>query len=218
MTFHATSATTGEAYMNINGLNQGFETDGNWNTVELTPAGMTFGGDMTKMQVFYGIYGYGATHSVNFQDITMTGVKAPSNMTVDLSGTWYKDITVQLWSADGATMMWANGNQHGAVRTYSVTPGTYDLKLIQGTQEYLVDDLDCSNDCNAGDVSDTLTVDLSGTWFKDITVQLHKDGGGLIWAVGNQHGAIRTYNVLPAVYDLNARSRSCIPTCSRHRL
>jgi len=67
---HATDATHGTAYMKIKGLDQGFETDGNWNTMELTPAGMTFTGDMTKMQVFYGLYGYGATHSVTFQNIT----------------------------------------------------------------------------------------------------------------------------------------------------
>jgi hypothetical protein len=73
ITLHATSATTGTAYMNIRGLDQGFETDGNWNTIELTPAGMTFTGDMTQMQVFYGLYGYGATHSVAFNDITITG-------------------------------------------------------------------------------------------------------------------------------------------------
>jgi len=69
---HATSATTGTAYMNIRGLDQGFETDGNWNTIELTPAGMTFIGDMMHLQVFYGIYGYGATHSVSFKNITVT--------------------------------------------------------------------------------------------------------------------------------------------------
>lgn len=34
---------------------------------------MTFTGDMTKMQVFYGIWGYGATHSVDFEDIMATG-------------------------------------------------------------------------------------------------------------------------------------------------
>ncbi len=66
---HATSSTTGEAYMTVNGLDQGFEVDGNWNTMELTPAGMTFTGDMTQMQVFYGLYGYGATHVVQFGDI-----------------------------------------------------------------------------------------------------------------------------------------------------
>ncbi len=73
---HATGLTTGTAYMTINGLNQGFETDGNWNTMELTPAGMTFTGDMTAMQVYYGLYGYGATHTVAFNDITVEGCLA----------------------------------------------------------------------------------------------------------------------------------------------
>jgi len=73
ITLHATNPTSGEAYMTINDLNQGFETDGNWNTIELTPAGMTFTGDMTQMQVFYGLYGYGATHTVAFKDITVAG-------------------------------------------------------------------------------------------------------------------------------------------------
>jgi hypothetical protein len=73
ITLHADTATSGTAYMTVNGLYQGFETDGNWNTMELSPAGMTFTGDMTQMQVFYGLYGYGATHSVAFTDITVTG-------------------------------------------------------------------------------------------------------------------------------------------------
>jgi len=73
ITLQATSETEGTAYMTINGLDQGFETNGNWNDMELTPAGMTFTGDMTRMQVFYGLYGYGATHSVAFQDITVQG-------------------------------------------------------------------------------------------------------------------------------------------------
>jgi hypothetical protein len=70
---HSTAPTSGTAYMTINGLNQGFETDANWNTMELSPAGMTFTGDMAQMQVFYGLYGYGATHGVVFRDITVTG-------------------------------------------------------------------------------------------------------------------------------------------------
>lgn len=75
ITMHSTAPTSGTAYMTINGLNQGFETDSpaNWNTMELSPAGMTFTGDMAQMQVFYGLYGYGATHSVAFRDITVTG-------------------------------------------------------------------------------------------------------------------------------------------------
>lgn len=73
ITLHADDATSGTAYMTINGLDQGFETDANWNTIELTPAGMTFTGDMTQMQVFYGLYGYGATHNVSFNDIRVDG-------------------------------------------------------------------------------------------------------------------------------------------------
>ncbi len=72
ISLHATSDTAGTAYMNIRGLDQGFEVDGNWNTIELTPAGMTFSGDMKHMQVFYGIYGYGATHGVSFTNIVVT--------------------------------------------------------------------------------------------------------------------------------------------------
>jgi len=70
---HATTATIGTAYMYINDLSQGFETDGNWNTMELTPAGMTFIGNMKQMQVFYGLYGYGANHSMKFKNIHVTG-------------------------------------------------------------------------------------------------------------------------------------------------
>ena len=73
ITLHANDATSGTAYMTINGLDQGFETDGNWKTMELSPAGMTFTGDMTQMQVFFGLYGYGATHSAVFQNIEVEG-------------------------------------------------------------------------------------------------------------------------------------------------
>lgn len=74
ITLHATSSTTGEAYMTINREQQGFYVP-NWHSgaPDLYPAGMTFSGDMTKMQVFYGLYGYGATHSVSFSNINITG-------------------------------------------------------------------------------------------------------------------------------------------------
>lgn len=68
--------------MAINGLAQGFETDGNWDTMDLFPVGMTFTGDMTHMQVFYGITGYGATHSVTFEDITVIGCLFQLNQVV----------------------------------------------------------------------------------------------------------------------------------------
>ena len=74
ITLHTTSDTTGEAYMSINGEPQGFY-DPNWHSgpADLMPAGMTFTGDMKHLQVFYGMYGYGATHTVVFEDITVAG-------------------------------------------------------------------------------------------------------------------------------------------------
>lgn len=73
LTLHANDENSGTAYMSIRGLDQGFETDGNWNTIELTPAGMTFTGDMKHMQIFYGLYGDGATHNAAFKNIAVTG-------------------------------------------------------------------------------------------------------------------------------------------------
>lgn len=73
LTLTAIDAGQGTAYMTINGLPQGFETDGNWNTMELSPAGMTWTGDMSQQQIFYGLWGYGATHSVVFEDVIVSG-------------------------------------------------------------------------------------------------------------------------------------------------
>jgi hypothetical protein len=66
--------THASAYLYINNLAQGFETNGNWSDIDLSPAGMTWTGDFDNMQVFYGLYGYGATHTIVFKDITVTGV------------------------------------------------------------------------------------------------------------------------------------------------
>ena len=74
ITLHATGPTSGVAYMTVNGEPQGFY-DPNWHPgpADLYPAGMTFTGDMEHLRVFYGIYGYGATHTVVFEDITVQG-------------------------------------------------------------------------------------------------------------------------------------------------
>ncbi|HEC23587.1 MAG TPA: hypothetical protein ENI95_11810 [Chloroflexi bacterium] len=74
LSLHANSATEGTAYLTINGVQQGFYDPG-WHDgpPELYPAGMTFTGDMTQMQVFYGLYGYGATHTLGLNGITVTG-------------------------------------------------------------------------------------------------------------------------------------------------
>ena len=97
LTLHATSATSGTAFMTINGLNQGFETDGNWNTMELTPAGMTFTGDMHAMQVFYGLYGYGATHQVAFNNIQVSGSVIPEPGSILLLGIGFLGIGTISW-------------------------------------------------------------------------------------------------------------------------
>jgi hypothetical protein len=139
-----------------------------------------------------------ATATCNAGDVT-------ADLTVDLSGTWYKDITVQLKTEDGS-LIWQVGAQHGAERHYNVLKNTYDLTFVQGPKTLGVDNIICEGEgvetCAAGDVTETLTVDLGGTWYKDITVQLYMDGGDLIWQVGAQHGAVRTYNVLRNTYDL----------------
>ncbi len=135
--------------------------------------------------------------------VSTASADGSSTLTVDLSGTWNKDITVQLWTSDGATMLWSLNNQQGGIRTYNVDPNTYDIKLVQGPQTLIVDDVDCNGEtCDAGDVTETLTVDLSGSWNKDITVQLYVNDGGLIWSVNNQQSDVRTYNVLKDTYDL----------------
>lgn len=96
ITLHATGDTSGTAYMTINGLDQGFETDGNWNTIELTPAGMTFAGNMKQMQVFYGIYGYGATHSATFKDISVSGYPCVITVIADDQSKVYGELDPEL--------------------------------------------------------------------------------------------------------------------------
>lgn len=79
ITLHADSSTSGTAYMTINGEPQGFYVP-NWHSgpADLMPAGMTFTGDMKHMQIFYGLYGYGATHTVAFEDIAVSGCLQPT--------------------------------------------------------------------------------------------------------------------------------------------
>jgi hypothetical protein len=74
ITLHADDAMSGTAYMTINGETQGFY-DPNWHSgpADLMPAGMTFTGDMEHLRVFYGLYGYGATHTVEFRNIAVEG-------------------------------------------------------------------------------------------------------------------------------------------------
>jgi hypothetical protein len=58
--------------MSVNGLWQGFETDGS-STMELSPAGLSFTADMKHLQIFFGLKGTGAINSVAFNNITVEG-------------------------------------------------------------------------------------------------------------------------------------------------
>jgi len=165
ITLHATSNSSGTAYMTINGLNQGFEVDGNWNTMELTPAGMTFTGDMTQMQVYYGLYGYGATHSVAFENITVSGHLAPI----------WVDIDIKPGSEPNPINLKAKGVVPVAILTdehYDAARTDPDSVVFAGASavKWHMEDVDCDGDLDmllhfntqdlqiaAGDTSATLT-------------------------------------------------------------
>ena len=173
ITLHATSTTSGTAYMTINELDQGFETDGNWNTIELTPAGMTFTGDMERMRVFYGLAGYGATHSVAFKDITVKGCLLPLSATIDI---------------DPDTL---NVKSHGEwITAYIELPEGYDVNDIDVSTIHLLDTIlvDTSAPATVGDydsdgISDLMVkfvrtdvVDHLGT--EDVTEDVTEDETG----------------------------------------
>ena len=132
---HAETATSGTAYLTVNGVNQGFYTAG-WKNAqpEIYPAGMRFTGDLAHLQVFYGLYGYGATHTVQFgntavvfKDVVWVDkdwVGTPAGTKVD--GHYYQ---YDAFSAiqDGATSVGASG-------TVNVADGTY-VEQVEVTKD-----------------------------------------------------------------------------------
>ena len=72
ITYHAIDDDTGTMFATINGVQQGLYIGG-WKDAqpEFYPAGRSFDGDMTQMQVFYGRGGGGGT--VGLSSITVTG-------------------------------------------------------------------------------------------------------------------------------------------------
>ncbi|GAI63622.1 unnamed protein product, partial [marine sediment metagenome] len=169
ITLQADSDTSGTAYMTVNGLSQGFETDGNWNTMELSPAGMTFTGDMTQMQVFYGLYGYGATHRVVFENITVTGCP----------GT----LPMSKFHIDHAKIDFKKKADDDKVRVQ----GKLELDLVNG------DGVDISDlvTVTVGPLSDTITMELKGKKGEKWEYKRPKGGTGDIkhmtinWKNGN---------------------------------
>jgi len=83
ITYHANDATTGTMFATINGIQQGLYIGGGKDAEpEFYPAGRSFTGDMTKMQVFYGRGGIDG--NVEISNITVYGCPFWDECTVDL--------------------------------------------------------------------------------------------------------------------------------------
>ncbi len=113
---HATSATTGTAYLYVNGEAQGFFKVWKDAAPDFTPAGMTWTGDMKHLQVFQGLYGYGATHNIKFTNIQVTGVITYDTVTAKVlksNGTGIANQTVYFSEDNGVTWQMGTTNASG---------------------------------------------------------------------------------------------------------
>ena len=143
---HANDGNSGTAYMTVNGRDQGFYVP-NWHSgpPDLTPAGMTFTGDMTQMQVFYGIYGYGATHSVKFENINVTG--STRNIIIDGCDTGVEDRVYEGKTITSLIYACADGAKNHGKFVSCVASLTNKLKkegIINGSEK------DAIQNCAAG--------------------------------------------------------------------
>jgi len=80
--FTAVDETTGTMFATINGVQQGFDTTvGDPRHIGTMPAGLSFTGDMTKMQVFAGSWGTpGASGTVTVGDIRAQETPEPATI------------------------------------------------------------------------------------------------------------------------------------------
>lgn len=146
---HATSNNTATAYLSINNLDQGFETNGNWNNMELSPAGMTWAGDMKHLQLFYGIYGYGpdgVTHVSKFENISVNGYIRYDPVTarvINSAGTGISGISVEYYDS-GNWLPFGNTDGTGLCSrdllpdTARKLRVTYNGKTVELTQNTMV--------------------------------------------------------------------------------
>jgi len=78
LVFTAVSANQGTMFATINGVTQGFSIDGD-NVMDIDPAGLSFTGDMTQMQVFRGTWNTaGATGTVAVNDLKAQQTPEPA--------------------------------------------------------------------------------------------------------------------------------------------
>ena len=156
ITLHATSDTAGEAYMTINGEPQGFYVP-NWHAgpADLMPAGMTFTGDMEHLRMFYGLYGYGATHTVVFEDITVEGVPGEPPMA------WCFERPIDIKPCSDPNSI--NLKSKGVVPVAVLSTETFDATTVDPVEVKFADASpvrwtveDVGSDCGADDGLDDL--------------------------------------------------------------
>jgi hypothetical protein len=88
ITYHALSSTLGDMFATVNGIQTGFYT-GAWfdGQPQFYPAGLSFKGDMSEMQVFAGLWAPdGVGGNVYLSNITLSGNQVPLPSTLLLLG------------------------------------------------------------------------------------------------------------------------------------
>ncbi len=88
ITYHAIDAGLGTMFATVNGIQTGFWS-GAWQNAQpdIYPAGLSFKGDMTQMQVFAGLWAMdGADGTVYVNNITVEGHRVPEPATLMLLG------------------------------------------------------------------------------------------------------------------------------------
>ena len=131
-------------------------------------------------------------------------------LTVDLEG--LTGIRLEVRTSDGSTattgsLVEARNGQSGVVGI-EVLRGVYELVAKQGAGKLVVDPIDCTSACTAGDLVETLTVDLEGLTGIRLEVRT-SDGstattGSLVEARNGQSGVVGI-EVLRGVYELVAK-------------
>ena len=88
ISYHAVNSCLGTMFATVNGLTTGFDTTGGDGfNIDTDPAGLSFKGDMTQMQVFAGAwYTGGAGGNVLVSDITASGCVVPAPGAILLGG------------------------------------------------------------------------------------------------------------------------------------
>lgn len=147
--YHAINANLGTMFATVNGIHTGFIL--NWNpdgSPQYYPAGLSFKGDMTRMQVFAGIWAPGDVAQYGYtivNNLTVTGelgassplvadfTRSPGTVvigdTVDFTDTshgGYAPIGTWSWDLNGDTV--EDSSAQNPSYTYAA-PGYYDVKL-----------------------------------------------------------------------------------------